>query len=77
MSKNVKTELKEERFKRVASRRTQRALDALRRLGNCANKGLYEYHSEDVTKIFRAIEAEFKRIKARFEGTSNTDKFTL
>ena len=77
MSKNIKSELKGERFKRVASRRTQRVLDALRRLGNCANKGVYEYSSEEVGKIFRAIDAEFKRVKARFEGTSNTDKFSL
>lgn len=55
-----------ERFKRVASRRTKDILNRLRILGNCANKGVYEYTEEEVNKIFSTIEGQLKEIKAKF-----------
>ena len=60
---------KADTFRRLASQRTNAVLEKLRILGNCANRGLYEYTEEDVRKIFRAIEAEMKRTKAKFSGT--------
>lgn len=72
----IARETKEERFKRIASARTQKILDALRLLGNCANKNIYSYSEEDVAKIFRAIEKELRRIKMLFDGTRN-NKFSL
>lgn len=73
---NIK-ETKEQRFKRVASRRTEKVLDALRKVGNCSNRGIYTYSSEDVSKIFSAIDTEVKRIKVLFNSKSKDNKFSL
>jgi hypothetical protein len=58
--------LRRERFETVAARRTQKLLDLLDILGNCANKSNYEYTDEDVRKMFTAIENKTKNTKALF-----------
>lgn len=65
-------ETKREKFKRLASQRTQAVLDKLRVLGNCANNYNYEYDESDVRQIFRAIEEEVKKMKITF--TANKEK---
>lgn len=60
-------ETKEEKFKRIASARTQRILDDLRLLGNCSNKGTYQYTKSDLNKIFNTIDKEVKRVKSLFD----------
>jgi uncharacterized membrane protein len=72
----VNGETKEEKFKRIASARTQKVLDALRRLGNCHNTSIYEYSEEDVRRIFNTIEKEIKRIKLLFDKPKKV-KFSL
>ena len=62
----VDGETKEDKFKRIATSRTQRILDDLRLLGNCANTGTYSYSQQDVNKIFSAIEKELKRVRGLF-----------
>ena len=74
---NNATESKEQRFKRIASRRTQNVLDALRKLGNCSNKAIYQYRNDEVSKIFGAIDKELKKIKVLFDAKSNKNKFAL
>lgn len=64
-------ETKAERFKRVATRRTLKVLEALRVLGNCSNRSEYEYTEVDVRKIFNTIEKQLSEIKARFRTTGN------
>lgn len=61
-----KKSLRRERFETVAARRTQKLLDLLDILGNCANKSNYEYTDEDVRKMFTAIENKTKNTKALF-----------
>lgn len=70
-------ENKEARFKRIASKRTENALEALRKLGNCSNRAIYSYSSEDLHKIFSAIDSELKRIKLLFSGKAKSNKFRL
>ena len=60
-------ETRKERFKRIASKRTNEVLDKIRILGNCANKSSYDYTDEEVNKIFFEIDKQLKLIKARFE----------
>lgn len=55
-----------ERFRRIASARTNKVLEALRILGNCANKQNYEYTKKEVEKIFSAIERAVKETRALF-----------
>ena len=64
--KLVGKETSEERFKRIAERRTKIILEYLRLLGNCSNTGSYSYTEEDVSKIFSTVEKELKRVKALF-----------
>jgi hypothetical protein len=67
----MKKETGEERFKRVATRRTNEILNKLRILGNCSNRQVYKYTKEDVDKVFLAIEREVKKIKAKFYFPEN------
>lgn len=67
MEENInKKETRNERFKRIATKRTRKILDALRLLGNCSNKIVYSYTDEEVNKIFSAIEEELKIVKSMF-----------
>lgn len=70
-------ETKEERFKRIASKRTEKVLDALRKLGNCSSRGIYSYSNEDVNKIFNAVDAELKRVKILYNNKAKSNKFSL
>ncbi len=64
------------RFKRVAERRTETVLRAIRILGNCSNKSAYQYSDDEVTKIFRAVEEHLRITKTRFQRSRPT-KFSL
>ena len=66
MIENNKKEDRTTRFKRVASRRTEKVLEDLRILGNCANRSIYNYTDEDISKIFYTIENQLRSIKAKF-----------
>ena len=68
---------KEERFKRIATRRVQRLLDDLRLLGNCARTGTYSYTEDDVNKIFNTIDKEYKRVRLLFDKTAAKRRFSL
>lgn len=70
------TESKKEKFQRLAERRTNDILERLRILGNCANRGQYEYTPEEIRKIFNTIERELKLIKLKFND-GETQKFKL
>ena len=59
-------ETPEERFKRLASARTNTILKRLGTLGNCSNRQVYSYTRNDIEKIFSVIEAKLKETKARF-----------
>lgn len=72
----IENETSEERFKRLATARTNAVLDKLRVLGNCSNKAAYEYSEEDVKTIFSTIDKEVKKTKALFEQSTKT-KFRL
>jgi len=64
--KQGKLESRHERFKRIASKRTNDILEKVRILGNCSNKSSYEYTEEDVNKIFSEIDKQLKLTKAKF-----------
>jgi hypothetical protein len=62
----AKDEGKRERFKRLATLRTNAILQRLKVLGNCANRQAYEYTEDDVKKIFAAIEEQLRLVRSRF-----------
>jgi hypothetical protein len=62
----MEKESRSERFKRLASKRTNDILEKIRILGNCYNKSSYEYTEEEINKIFSEIEKQLKLTKAKF-----------
>ena len=64
----MKNEAKRARFVRVAERRTQRVLESLQMLGNCASPASYEYEPQQVEQIFATIDAKIELTRSRFEG---------
>lgn len=56
-----------QRFKKLATHRTNEVLYRLKVLGNCSNNNFYSYTEEDVNKIFSAIEEQVRFIKAKFK----------
>ena len=73
----VENESSQERFRRIASNRTNRLLDNLRLLGNCANRNVYSYDEKQIASIFNAIERELKSVKTLFNNHKNIRKVTL
>jgi len=71
------TEAKISRFYRIAERRTNRILETLRLLGNTANKTLYKYTDEEVSKIFKAIDEKVLEIKGKFKTSKQKQQFKL
>lgn len=66
---------KTDRFKRLATIRTNEVLDRLRILGNCADRRSYAYSDEEIEKIFRAIDEQTKIVKAKFKRPKKGFKF--
>ena len=64
-------ETKSERFVRIAEARTNKIIDMIQLLGNCANKATYEYTKDDVRQIFGAIEAELRTARAKFDASDS------
>ena len=73
MEKQSKNEHPRDRFKRLATHRTNTVLKRLKVLGNCANRQIYEYDEEDIDKIFSEIERKVKEAKAKFHFPKNKD----
>ena len=73
-----KNETPNDKFKRVASARTQKIIDMIELLGNCSNQYVYEYSQDEVEKIFSAIETELEIAKDKYKGKGKTkERFTL
>ena len=73
------TESKREKFVRLAEARTNKIISMLQLLGNCSNTNTYEYTSQDVDKIFVAIENEVRDAKRKFNkiGNKKNNEFKL
>jgi len=59
-------ETKSDRFKRLAEYRTNEVLKRLKVLGNCSNRGVYDYSPEEINRIFSEIDKKTKEVKAKF-----------
>lgn len=74
-----KLETRKDKFVRLAEKRTQRAIDAVRLLGNLSNRSSYEFSESDVRKIFRALDEELKLAREKFhqKGSRKSSGFSL
>jgi len=66
MEKVSNNESNRDRFKRLASLRTNAVLKRLKVLGNCSNRSIYEYSEDEINKIFSEIDKTVKATKAKF-----------
>jgi len=66
-----------QRFKRIATYRTNEVLEKLRLLGNLSNKTNYDYTEEEINKIFFAVESQLKIVKAKFSSSKKRKEFQL
>ncbi|ARV11726.1 hypothetical protein BTO09_04925 [Gilvibacter sp. SZ-19] len=73
------SELKKDRFKRVASRRVDNILKGLRSLSKCSNLNNYEYNEDDINKMIKAIKDEVKTMETLYRKNlkSNTESFNF
>ncbi len=74
--KNTKIKEKRDRFKKLASSRTNMVLKSLKVLGNCSNRSAYEYSEEEIQRIFKEIEVEVRNTKSKFHY-KRSKKFRL
>lgn len=66
----------EERFKRLATLRTNAVLKKLKILGSCVNRQVYKYTEKEIDKIFSTIEWQIKEVRAKFHFPKE-EKFKL
>ncbi len=66
-------ESKKDRFKRLATQRTNTLLLRLKVLGNCSNRSAYDYSEEEINKIFSEIERRVRETKAKFHFPKNKE----
>jgi len=76
MRKAGENETPQDRFKRLATIRTNEVLKRLKILGNCANRQAYDYTEKDIEAIFSTIERKVKETKSKFHFPKE-DKFKL
>lgn len=60
-------ETKKERFKRVAEKRVQNIIKAIRSLSGLSNKKVYEWENVQLEKIWKAVEQEIGNCKKIFK----------
>jgi len=63
-----KLEDKRHRFRKLAEARTNKAIEAISRIGNLSNRQIYEYENAEVRKIIRALKEALNSIEVRFES---------
>ncbi len=57
---------KHNKFRELAEGRTNRALDAIRRIGNLSNRSLYEWETAEVRKIVKALKDSVAEVEKSF-----------
>lgn len=78
-SESSTPETKEQKFVRLAEKRTTRAINALRSVRKLSNRASYQYTDDDVAIIHSALEAEVKELGKAFASHSGkqSDVFKL
>ncbi len=69
------SESRHDRFKRLASSRTNAVIEKLEILGNCSNRSNYEYSEDEVKQMLLAIERKLNEVKLLFNHSSSKDNF--
>lgn len=62
---------KHEKFRELAEKRTNKALDAIRLIGNLSNRATYTYEPEETRKIIKALRDAVGEVESRFGASSS------
>ncbi len=54
------------KFRELAEKRTNKALDAIRVIGNLSNRQLYEYDEAEVRKVIKALRDAVGDVESKF-----------
>lgn len=57
---------KHAKFRELAEKRTNKALEAVRLIGNLSNRQTYVYEDAEVRKIIKALRDAVSEVEARF-----------
>ncbi len=70
---------KHTKFRELAERRTNQALEAILRIGKLSNRQLYEWEDTEVRKIAKALKNAVSEMEKKFASPKGVqeDKFTL
>lgn len=60
------------KFVELANKRVSKALHDIQLIGNLSNRSNYHYTDADVVKIFKALNAELKACRKRFDLALNS-----
>jgi hypothetical protein len=63
-----KTSEKHEKFRALAQNRTNKAIEAILRIGNLSNRQIYEFEEPEVRKIIRALKDAITSVESRFDS---------
>ena len=61
------------KFAELATKRVNKATQAIRVIGNLSNKSNYEYTDQDVRSIIRELNAAVADVKRRFSSGNSAD----
>jgi hypothetical protein len=70
---------KHAKFRQVALKRVNKAIENLQLVRKLANRSLYDYSTQDAQKIIGALEHEMDAIRTAFVGSARAkkDQFTF
>lgn len=79
MKNDEKSETKHEKFRSLAESRTNKALEAVSRIGNLSNRSIYEWDEAEVRKVIKALRDTVSEVEARFASPRGkvSSKFKL
>lgn len=63
-------ERKHMKFRELAEKRTNKALEAVRLIGNLSNRQTYVYEEAEVRKIVKALRDAVSEVEARFNTST-------
>lgn len=65
--------VKRERFVDLAEKRVTKALKSIQLIGNLSNKSNYEYTTEDVHKIQKALNKALEDMRNKFNNSNDME----
>lgn len=57
---------KRAKFREIAESRTNKAIEAIGRIGNLSNRSLYEWEEAELRKVLKAMRDAIAEVEARF-----------